>query len=132
MGFTDFGFWLALLPVVALFHALPGRWRPAWLLAASLAYFTIESGAYVLLLLASVGWVWAAGHRIARAETDRARLIWLWAGLVPAAGVLVLFKLGDAMPGIAAPLGISYYTFRLIAYLVEVYWDERQLAPGWL
>jgi D-alanyl-lipoteichoic acid acyltransferase DltB (MBOAT superfamily) len=130
MSFVDLGFWLAL-PVVLTGHYLtPARWRPAFLLAASLVYFALNSGFYVLMLVAAIGWSFAIVRQLARVEGDRRRQVLLLVGLLPVVGTLVLFKLGDALPGLILPLGISYYTFKLIAYLVEVYWDETQETAG--
>jgi hypothetical protein len=130
MGFTDLGFWLVAPIVVGVYYLWPPRWRPALLLGLSLGYYGACSPAFLPLLAAQGLASFAIGGRIARAATDRARLVWLIGGLLPVAGALVLFKLDSGANGLIAPLGISYYTFKLIAYLVEVYWDENQQATG--
>jgi D-alanyl-lipoteichoic acid acyltransferase DltB (MBOAT superfamily) len=53
-------------------------------------------------------------------------------GLLPVLGALVLFKLLGITNNILIPLGLSYYSFKLISYFVETYWDERQVERSWL
>ena len=132
MSFVDLGFWLAVPVILAGYYLAPMRWRSAYLLAMSLGYFALNSGLYVILLVASIGWTFAFGRFLARAGSEKRKQLLLLIGLVPVVGTLVLFKLGDALPGLIMPLGISYYTFKLIAYLVEIYWDETQEANSFV
>ena len=143
MLFPTGEFLLLYLPVtLALFFLIARLMGPRaaalWLTVASLIFYGFWRPIHVLLLLASIVFnYWAGGlvlrERLAGNEA-RGRLI---VGLVIAADLLVLavFKYanfivgsvsaltGSQLPalGLALPLGISFFTFTQIAYLVDVH-----------
>ncbi len=115
--------------------------RKLVLLAASLAFY----GAWDLRFLALLGAVWlvvfTAPQVVARTEDPHRRRLVLTAGIAALVGLLVVFKyLGFfllAAEGLARvlglqvssvplhvllPVGISFYTFQAISYLMDVYW----------
>ena len=132
MSFTSIYFYLCLFPVVVLFYACPPRWRVPYLLGASCAFYLTHSVVYFLLLAAATAFVFQVGLRLAAAKTDRQRMWLLWLGLLPVLGVLVSFKLLGVTSNILIPIGLSYYSFKLISYLVEISWDETQVERSWL
>ena len=81
---------------------------------------------------------WLIGRRIAACAEAGTRRLWLGAALVLDLGLLVVFKytgflldtmgLGQALAKpLPLPLGISFYTFQVISYVVDVY---RKTAPA--
>ncbi|MEB3328912.1 MAG: MBOAT family protein, partial [Candidatus Sericytochromatia bacterium] len=136
MLFNSQPFLFLFLPVawvgyflVAPRHALAG---PIWLSLASLAFYAGWSPAHVALLLASITLNHAAGRLIARwRHTPRGS--WVLAGAIAAdlallgyykyagflvAGLAGLTGLPLAVGQVVLPLGISFFTFTQIAWLV--------------
>ncbi|MEM1345017.1 MAG: MBOAT family O-acyltransferase [Pseudomonadota bacterium] len=133
MVFSSTDFLFLFLPVFLLAYFLASaRAANAVLLVASLAFYAVGEGGFVALMLASIGLNWALGLRIARAAT-KARRLWLTTGIVANLGLLGGFKytgflangvLGldsSAAAAIHLPLGISFFTFQAISYLVDVH-----------
>ena len=129
-------FILAFLPIcLAGFFAL-GRfgghsWALAWLLAASMCFYGWWNPRFMPLLAGSIVVNYLLGQHIqhiARARLPTARR-WLIAGIVFNLAVLGWFKYADFLLHIAAPdakslgiflpLGISFFTFQQIMFLVD-------------
>jgi alginate O-acetyltransferase complex protein AlgI len=138
--FTTATFAFVFLPLVLAGYYLLGRrsptWAAAWLLAASVFFYGYWMPVFTLLLLASIAGNFAFGKRIAQTKVgSRAANIWLTAGIVFDLGLLAYFKYAnffvanlDALLGthwgplkVILPIGISFYTFTQIAYLVDTW-----------
>ncbi len=122
---------LVFLPVVFALHwRLPHRFRWVLLLAASwLFYFRWNLWAGFLLVgVTLVSWLCAG--RIARAPSKRARTALLIAALAVCLGCLAVFKYAGFLASLAGlklslrillPVGISFYTFQTLSYVIDVY-----------
>lgn len=116
------------VPLLAA-RLVPGRSRVPVLLALCILYYGLAAGP------GGVGWLAAAtllaygtGRRAQAASSVAARHRLLLAGVLLLLGFLAFFKYAGALaPGLAfaAPLGISYFAFKLVSYLLDLYWDER-------
>ncbi len=149
MLFNSYIFIFAFLPLaVAGFFAL-AHWLPrgvrrraaiGWLVLASLAFYAWWNPPYVLLLLFSLAFNFAAGWAVARRHGDRRsgrslRRLALVLGIGVNLGLLGFFKYADffiatmnAAIGadfnflnVILPLAISFFTFQQITYLVDSY-----------
>jgi alginate O-acetyltransferase complex protein AlgI len=118
-------FYIALIPAVAFFYFLPGPWRAAYLLALSYAFYALSSPLYLILLVIASAAVYAIGLAIAKSHNDRTKQAYMAAGVAALIAIVVAFKAAGAWSGFLLPLGVSYYSFKLISYLIEVYWDEE-------
>lgn len=123
MVFSSFEFLFRFLPVFfTIYYITPKKWKNLVLFVASIAFYTVGEAEYVLLLLASVivNYVLARGMYI-RAEDGRGtrQLLCLLAALVYDFGILFYFKYSGRASRL--PLGISFYTFQIAAYVIDVY-----------
>ncbi len=137
MLFHSLEFLLGFLPVTLLGFFLLGRreatrrFAPLWLVACSLFFYAWWNPPFVLLLLASILVNYAIGQRLLR-RPSRALLT---LGIALDLAVIGYFKyvnffLGTlgaltgadlVVAGVFLPLGISFFTFQQIAYLVDAH-----------
>lgn len=134
--------------VLIVYYLTPSRMRWGILLAASLIFYASASRWMLLLAGGSACWSWTAGKKIKEAEREREKRGWLLLGILPLLGVLFVFKYFNffsvsmasllELAGLAAdpfvlrlmlPLGISYYTFKIISYEADVYMGKREPEP---
>ncbi len=133
MLFTQFEFVFLFLPIVLFFHerARSVSDRVRLLVIASLVFYAAWDIRFLPMILASVLVNFAFGRRLSRRPKKSLLIAGVVANLLP----LVFFKysvfffqiaglktepLTELLPGVL-PLGISFYTFQQIAYLVDVY-----------
>ena len=149
MVFSSIAFIIYFMPVFFLvYYILPASYKNAWLFLASLGfyYYGVRGNpGYLLLMIMSVVVNFVAGKLIEAQKTKRARKAWLVVGIVYDLGWLILFKyLGFLIENLNAlfgamhvkvqletwnlilPIGISFYTFQIISYLVDVYRRETK------
>jgi len=133
--FSSVIFIFYFLPVFLLGYYVSG-WRAGALLAGSAAFYVWGEGGYVFLLLGLIGLNYA-GSLWLDATADRRRRLTILAGLVIADFlVLGFFKYSAFLAhnlngllrqplvpevGQALPLGISFFTFQLVSYAVDVH-----------
>lgn len=118
-------FWAFLALAVPLYWVIPARARSAALLAASLLFLAWHVPVHVAVVL-----LVAMGVRRAAAAT-RPTVSLLVAGLIAYLACLKYAPPADWITGGAAPLGVSYVTFKLIHYVI----DRRRGAleePSWV
>ncbi|MDD5297425.1 MAG: MBOAT family protein [Rhodocyclaceae bacterium] len=138
MLFNSFEFLLIFLPLTLLAYFTLARISmqaaTGSLAAASLFFYGWWDIRFVPLLLASIIFNFWAGILICRAEKPGARL-WLIGAIVINLGLLAYFKYADffvdslntfavrayPLPHVTLPIGISFFTFTQIAYLVDAY-----------
>ncbi|MEO5596404.1 MAG: MBOAT family O-acyltransferase [Lysobacteraceae bacterium] len=142
MLFSSIVFIFYFLPVLLLFYYAAGL-RTAVLLAGSVVFYTWGEGAYVFLLAALIGINFALGRAIHASEGSRRA--WLTAlAIVIDLGVLGWFKYGGFIAQnlnhllhlqlpvvhLRLPLGISFFTFQLISYLIDIKRDAIRPEPN--
>jgi alginate O-acetyltransferase complex protein AlgI len=141
MVFSSLVFLFFFLPLtLAGYFACPNRmWRNLLLLMVSLAFYAWGEPLYVVLMIASIAMNWGLAHAmLACPRREKAVLVGgvavnlLGIGVFKYAGFAVtnlsdLFGLAWPVPHVALPIGISFYTFMAVSYLVDVY--RRRVRP---
>lgn len=145
MVFSSLLFLFRFLPIVLLCYFLaPKKLRNFILLIASLMFYAWGEPIYVCLLLFSSVLDYTMGRLIGKCRESgkkggmRACLL---TSLVVNLSLLGVFKYADffirtinnicgldiSLPGLALPIGISFYTFQTLSYTIDVYWGK--VAP---
>jgi alginate O-acetyltransferase complex protein AlgI len=138
--FTEPAFLFVFLPVLLALYQLPGsRYRNWLLLAASIIFYTRGAGSFTWLVLALIAFNYVAARVIDSYRGTRLGRRLLAAAIAIDLLVLAVFKYADfvvgnlnaalslagaqpfALPGILLPIGISFFTFHAISYVVDVY-----------
>jgi alginate O-acetyltransferase complex protein AlgI len=144
MLFNSYEFLFGFLPVVVLVFFVLGRFSAlaavGFLSAASLFFYGWWNPAYLLLLAGSVVFNFVVGRALSLGQgTARSNAV-LWFGIAGNLALLGTFKyaaffavnaaavtgLPLPIPQIVLPLGISFFTFTQIAYLVDAYRKEAR------
>ena len=135
MVFSSFTFLLLFLPasVVCTLIARGIRTKNAVLCLFSLVFYAWGEPVYILLMLGSILFNYLVGLGMAR-YPGRKTLLMVLAAAVNI-GAIVFFKYLDMLlsvwngifgariplAGIALPIGISFYTFQILSYVIDVY-----------
>lgn len=136
MLFSSIPFLYYFLPCVLLLYFLaPKKLKNAVLLLSSLVFYAWGEPIYVLLMISSVVSGYILGLLIEKFREKRLGKVFLIVSVVISLGLLGYFKYADffianfnAVFGlsvpllrIALPIGISFYTFQLLSYTIDVY-----------
>ena len=139
MLFNSYPFIFLFLPVALAGYFVLGRFgnlaAVIWLALASLAFYSFSNWPFVALLLASIAFNYGIGWLlIERRLRDRTRLAVATVGIAGDLVVLGIFKYGGFLAAnlnavfsirftvdILLPVGISFYTFTQIAFLVDAF-----------
>jgi D-alanyl-lipoteichoic acid acyltransferase DltB (MBOAT superfamily) len=145
MLFNTIQFAIFLALVLALHRLIPRSARNPLLLGASLLFYTLWIPAYLPLLVIDILVNWALVRAMARSERPR---LFLALSIVFTIGLLAYFKYAAmivttllpvlewgsghpvAAPDILLPLGISFYSFQIVAFSVDCYWRRETQPPS--
>jgi alginate O-acetyltransferase complex protein AlgI len=155
MNFISWPFWGLVVATVALVSLgrTHGRlpWRMAVIWVASYVFYAAWQWTYLGVLLISTTTDYFLSHGIAQSNRPAVRKTLLWLGISLNLGILGLFKYAEFITTnlngwlnwcgvhgqlpealhLILPLGISFYTFEAISYLVDVYRGDNPPAPSW-
>ena len=131
MLFSSNVFLFAFLPAILItYYLVPRRFRTPVLLAYSLFFYGWGEPVYLFLMIGDILLNYICGRWI---ETDRAKGLSgrraLVTGVVLNLALLGFFKyagflFGDLVPDIPLPIGISFYIFQSMSYIIDVYRND--------
>ncbi len=154
MTLTSFGYLLFLPIVFFLYWLLFSRdknWQNGFLLVASLVFYGWWDWRFLGLLLFTTASTYVLGRLISASAEGKRRKGLLLAALLLNLGILVYFKYLDffiqsfvdmfALAGInlnvstlkiVLPVGISFYTFAALSYVIDIYQKKIEPTKDWL
>jgi len=139
MQFTTAGFWIFFAAVFCVYYLVRPAWRWVVLLAASLYFYAALGAPQLIVALALVtGISYIVGRVLAGSSAKSAkRKVILWLGVLLNLAVLiiirylpilikglVLFPYLASLPNLAISVGVSFYVFQAISYLIDIYYEE--------
>ena len=141
-------FWCLFLIFLPIYGMLKNKRTKmmVFVIAFSLYFFYKSSGGFFLLLVATSILDWFFALQIKIETTKKMRRFWLWLSIAISVGILGLFKyanfviwnINELMKSnfqpldLIMPLGISFYTFKTISYVVDVYKGKIEPTESWL
>lgn len=145
MVFSSGVFLLVFLPITFIVNLfLSTKQSNIWLLIASLLFYAWGEPFFVFLMILSIIVNWLVGMGIGKCEGKLKRLI-LTLGIVFDLGFLGYYKYAGfvvsllnrivhheimSVPQIALPIGISFFTFQAISYIVDVYRKDTEYSKS--
>ncbi len=140
MSFNSLEFLLFLPVVLLLYWLLPHKFRWAWLLLASYYFYMSWNPRLVFLILGTTLVSYGAGLLISKTQNVKIKKLLLAITVIVCLGILVFFKyfnfliqsaidflnlfslnINSVSLDIILPIGISFYTFQTLSYVIDVY-----------
>lgn len=142
MDFNSLAFLLFFGGAAALTYFFPRKAKPYFLLLASYAFYLYQpqNARLVMLLISATVITYCCGILMDTLKKSWARLLCLWASLLFCGGILFFFKYFNfftqtwqdlvgvfggtvkaSQLNLIAPLGLSYFTFQSLGYVIDVY-----------
>lgn len=133
----SWGYLLFVIVVLAIYwFVVPVKYRPQFLMIAGVLLLLYQPPKFFLMTAIYLAIHWYFGHLIFASEKKATRKFFLIAGIVTSVGLITYYKygvfgdvhalslagsMGGSLSSALGPMGLSYFVFRVIHYLVEVY-----------
>jgi alginate O-acetyltransferase complex protein AlgI len=147
MLFSSISFLYYFLPaVLALYFLAPARFKNLVLLLASLFFYFYGEPLYSILMVFSITSAYLHGLWIEKAKTDRSRKTAFISSVLFSVGALLFFKYHlffvnnvnaifdtSIVPlNLLLPIGISFYTFQILSYLIDLYYRRVNVQKNFI
>lgn len=148
MNFNSWQFLLFLPVVVGMYWLLPHKFRWVLLLIASYFFYMSWNAWLIILIMTTTVTAYVASNLMKKTQSRGARKALLIMTLVICLGILVFFKYinflleatvgvirlfnaeqDSIMLNVILPVGISFYTFQTLSYVVDVYRGDFEPEP---
>jgi len=143
MVFSSITFLFYFLPIVLIiYYLVPSKWRNGVLLIASFIFYFYGEPTYVILMLFSIVSTYIFG--ILMDKYKKYAKLFLILSICSSVGILIYFKYINFIIEninlwltnkidfiyVALPIGISFYTFQMISYIVDVYRGQAKVQKN--
>ncbi|MBQ5953209.1 MAG: MBOAT family protein [Lachnospiraceae bacterium] len=127
MVFSSFLFLCGFLPAVFVLHTAirNTKARNVLLAVASLVFYACGEPVYIILLMASVTVNYVIGRSLGKKKSKAV----LTLAVVLNIGLLVVFKYTGLF---TLPVGISFYTFQILSYVIDVYRGQVKAQKNYI
>lgn len=156
MLFNSYHFLIFFPLVVLMFYIVPRKWRTIWLLAASYYFYMGWNPKYAVIILFCTVVTWLGGMGMSVVSENgrlgsRYRKLILLGCCAVTLGILCFFKyarfiwdsvavlagglhvsMGEMPFRIVLPVGISFYTFQALSYVIDVYRNRVPVQKSFL
>lgn len=147
MVFSSITFLFYFLPIVLiLYYIAPNKLKNLVLFLASLLFYFFGEPKYIWLMLFSVTSIYIHGILIDKYKNTKYAKMFLISGITISLALLGYFKYIDFLIeninlflqhkidaiGVILPIGISFYTFQMISYIIDVYKKEAKVQKSFL
>ncbi len=138
MVFSSLTFLTLFLPItIGLYFLMPGiRGKNTVLLLASVLFYAWGEPVFVFALIGLTVLIWICSRFVAKSESVLVRRLALTVAVFAPMAVLAYVKYAGfllspvlnafslSLPDVVMPLGISFFTFQIVTYAVDVYRDR--------
>lgn len=147
MIFSSITFLFYFLPIVmTIYYIVPKEIKNVVLLVSSLIFYAYGEPRYVLLMIFSIFVTYIFGILIDKYKSTKYSKLILLISICINLGLLVYFKYIDFiiqninlwlstkidLINVLLPIGISFYTFQTISYLIDVYKNEIEVQKNFI
>ena len=145
MVFSSITFLFYFLPIVlALYYLVPNKFKNLILLISSFIFYFYGEPKYVLLMAFSIISTYICGILVDKYRGTKTSKLFLILEIIISIGLLIYFKYADFiikninlwlsqkidLINVLLPIGISFYTFQMISYVVDIYRGEVKVQKN--
>ena len=140
MLFNSLGYAVFLPIVFIVYWLIPHKYRWIFLLGASYYFYMSWNPKYVILILGTTLLSYLCAIKIEKTDSKKTKKVWMMSALVVLIGLLFVFKylnffsasvceflglfsikLNPFVYKLVLPVGISFYSFQMLSYVIDVY-----------
>lgn len=145
MVFSSLTFLFYFLPIVLIiYYIVPKKFRNVVLFISSLLFYFYGEPKFGILMIISIFLTYV--HGILMDKYPQHKKKFLISSIIISVGLLIIFKYTDfiisninmiskgniEMLNLRLPIGISFYTFQMISYIIDVYKGEAKVQKSFL